>query len=53
MTMIPHRVEDLLDEPDALLIIERAQSILHEEAKRRQEFYEWLTPSIKAEFING
>lgn len=38
MTMIPHRVEDLLDEPDALLIIERAQSILHEEAKRRQEF---------------
>ena len=23
------------------------------EAKRREEFYEWLTPEVKAEFING
>jgi len=52
-TMIPHRVEDILDEPDARLLIERVQTLLDEEAKRRLDFYEWVTPSMKAEFING
>lgn len=48
-----HPVEDLLDKPDVRLIIERVQARLDDEAKRRLEFYEWVTPSVKAEFING
>ncbi|MEZ4829099.1 MAG: Uma2 family endonuclease [Bacteroidia bacterium] len=30
-----------------------AHTILEEEQRRRREFYEWVTPDIKAEFING
>lgn len=51
--MITSRVADLLEAPDARLVIERAQAILDDEAKRRKEFREWLRDDVKAEFING
>lgn len=44
---------ELLDAPDAQLIINRVQAMLDDEKKRRQEFYEWLQDDVKAEFING
>jgi hypothetical protein len=46
-------VTELLDAPDAKLIIDRVQSILNDEAQRRRAFYEWLRDDVKAEFING
>ncbi len=43
----------LLDSPDVRLIMDRVQSELMAEARRREAFYTWLTPEAKAEFING
>ncbi|GAA4470885.1 Uma2 family endonuclease [Nibrella saemangeumensis] len=51
--MLANRVADLLEAPDAKLVIERAQAILADEAQRRREFREWLRDDVKAEFING
>lgn len=51
--MLETRVADLLEAPDAKLVIERAQAILADEAQRRRAFREWLRDDIKAEFING
>ena len=39
--------------PDPQLIIDRVQTKLDDEKKRRQEFYDWLQDDVKAEFING
>ena len=44
-------VAELLDAPDAQLIMNRVQALLNDEKKRRQEFYEWLTDDVKDEFI--
>jgi Uma2 family endonuclease len=46
-------VAELLDAPDAQLIIDRVQAVLTAEAQRRNEFYDWLRDDVKAEFING
>ncbi|MCY7358278.1 MAG: Uma2 family endonuclease [Rudanella sp.] len=43
----------LLDTPQAPLIIQKAQAFLHNEHQKRQAFYEWLDEDKKAEFING
>ena len=51
--MLETRVHDLLEAPDAKLVIERAQAILADESKRRRAFREWLCDDVKAEFING
>lgn len=51
--MMENRVNDLLEAPDVLLIIEQAQTILADESNRRYKFREWLTEEVKAEFING
>lgn len=51
--MLSTRVADLLEAPDAKLVIERAQAILADEAERRRSFREWLSDDVKAEFING
>lgn len=40
--MLETRVQDLLEAPDAKLVIERAQAILADEAGRRRAFREWL-----------
>lgn len=46
-------VQDILKRSDAVLVIEEARTALEEEARRRQAFREWLSPSVKAEFIQG
>ncbi len=43
----------ILDTPQAPLILQRAQAILHNEHQKRQAFYKWLDEDKKAEFING
>jgi len=43
----------LLDTPQAPLIIQKAQIFLHNEYQKRQAFYQWLDEDKKAEFING
>ena len=51
--MLATRVTELLEAPDAQLVIARAQAILADEAHRRKAFREWLRDDVKAEFING
>lgn len=51
--MITNRVAELLEAPDARLVIERAQAILNDESRERIKFREWLQDDVKAEFING
>ncbi len=46
-------VSDILKSPGAVLIYQEMQAILNDEARRREEFREWLTEDVKAEFING
>lgn len=46
-------VEKNLASPDAPELVNRLYTALEEEKKRRQEFRQWITPAIKAEFING
>lgn len=43
----------LLNVPNLKLLLDRLQKTLAAEAQKREEFYEWLTPEVKAEFING
>ncbi len=51
--MADELIEELLQAPDAPLIIKRVQAMLDEEDKKRRAFYEWLQDDVKAEFING
>lgn len=46
-------LKQLLDAPDLPLLVEQVNTRLLEEKKRRREFREWVTPAVKAEFING
>jgi Uma2 family endonuclease len=46
-------VSEILKSPGAVLIYQEMQTILNDEALRREEFREWLTEDVKAEFING
>ena len=43
----------MLCSPKLSLYAREIQSYLDEEARRREAYYDWLTPDIKAEFING
>ncbi len=45
--------QKILDSPDAPLQIEALYQTMQDEKQRRHDFREWITPSIKAEFING
>lgn len=45
--------QSLLDLPDFPVLLESLNSRFAIEKKRRNEFREWLTEDIKAEFING
>ncbi len=45
--------QQLLQAPDLKLLIDRVQAQLADEQQQRQAFYAWLTPEVKAEFING
>lgn len=43
----------MLESPDLSLLVEKANERLQAEAERRGAFREWVTPHVKAEFING
>ncbi len=45
--------EKILKKHDAVQRLEALQAAMAEEKKRRLEFYEWVTPDVKAEFIHG
>jgi Uma2 family endonuclease len=45
--------DKILNSPDALHQIEVLNEAIKEEKERRHEFREWVTPNMKAEFING
>ena len=46
-------IRQILNKPDAPLILEELKEILMKEAERRKEFRDWIDDSMKAEFING
>ena len=46
-------VEKILASPNAPQQIDTLYQAMQDEKKRRHDFREWLTPTIKAEFING
>ncbi len=46
-------LQPLLTSPKLHLYLEEIRKVIEQEQKMRLEFYKWLTPSIKAEFING
>ena len=48
-----HSVAQILRSPRARRIVDQAARALEDEATRRQEFLDWVSPSDKAEFING
>lgn len=46
-------VEQILEYPDAFLIMQEIQAALSEERKKREAFYNDITDEFKFEFING
>ncbi len=46
-------INQLMNMPDAEAIVDEVKSELQKEKQKRQEFYDWVTPGMKAEFING
>lgn len=51
--MITFYMQKILASSDAPAQIETLQKMMDAEKKRRHEFREWVTPNLKAEFING
>ncbi len=45
--------EQILELPDAPMLIQRVSHTLNEERKRREQFYNDIDESMKVEFING
>jgi Uma2 family endonuclease len=45
--------QKILQSPDALQQLEVLHKAVEAEKHRRHEFREWITPDVKAEFING
>ncbi len=46
-------VSEIMKSPGAVLLYQQMQAALEDEAQRREEFREWLSEDVKAEFING
>jgi len=46
-------VEQVLEYPDAYLIVQQIEAALHEERQKREAFYNNITNEFKYEFING
>lgn len=51
--MVLDYVEKIMASPNAPQQLDALYAALQEEKKRRHDFREWITPAIKAEFING
>jgi Uma2 family endonuclease len=45
--------QKILESPDALNQIESLNQAIKAETQRRNDFRNWITPGVKAEFING
>ena len=48
-----NQLQNWVKAPNFPLILKKANEIWEEEQKRRQAFYNFITPEMKAEFING
>jgi hypothetical protein len=46
-------LKELLDLPNLPQLVEKARQYLQEEALRREQFYNDIDETVKAEFING
>ena len=46
-------LEPIVRSPQLPILLKELEQIWKEEQIRRQEFYDWVTPDIKAEFIEG
>lgn len=46
-------IRQILNKPDAPLILQELNDILMKEVEKRKAFREWIDDSMKAEFING
>ena len=53
MNAVDTLVRSLNESPVLPRVVERLQQKLADEARQRREFYDWITPDVKAEFING
>ena len=42
-----------MESPDAPILIQALHQAMQTEQSRRQDFRQWITPGVKAEFING
>ena len=51
--MLLDYVEKIMSSPDAPLQVDALNEAMRLEKEKRQDFYNWVTPGIKAEFING
>ena len=49
----PLLARQILERSDAMIQLEFLQVAMADEKRRRQEFREWITEDVKAEFING
>jgi Uma2 family endonuclease len=52
-TAMSRLLDQLLEAPDIRLVIARAEEALAQEARDRQDFYNWVREDQKAEFVNG
>ncbi|WP_223833964.1 Uma2 family endonuclease [Spirosoma profusum] len=46
-------LDQLLDAPNLKLLMQQTEVALRDEARQRQQFYDWVNEDHKAEFING
>jgi Uma2 family endonuclease len=46
-------IEQILEMPDAYLLVQKIQTLLHQEHQKRQHFYEIIDENQKMEFVNG
>ena len=53
MNAVDALVRSVSDSPALPRVLDRLQAQMREEHRRRLEFYDWITPETKAEFING
>ena len=53
MNAVDALVRSVSDSPALPRVLDRLQAQMADEHRRRLDFYDWITPEIKAEFING
>lgn len=51
--VLDKRLKAIVKSPDMPQLMEHLSQIWADEQRRRQEFYDWVTPHMKAEYIEG